>query len=132
MIEAGLIDPILKVGNLESLRTFADVRDAVHAYFLCLSQDIPSGSIFNIGGTHTCTIKDMLEYLISISSHKGFEVVADPDRMRPIDADLQIPDTTYFRSLTGWEPNISFEKTMLDLLNYWRGRVSVQGSALQR
>jgi hypothetical protein len=60
----------------------------------------------------------MLESLISISSHKDFQVVSDPDRMRPIDAELQIPDTTSFRRLTGWEPDISFEKTMLDLLNY--------------
>jgi len=132
MIEAGLIDPVIQVGNLNSLRTFADVRDAVRAYFLCLTRDIPSGSVFNIGGTHTSTVGEMLDNLIALSSHETFSVQEDPNRMRPIDADLQVPDTSAFRNLTGWQPEISFEKTMNDLLEYWRERVSTVGSALQR
>lgn len=52
--------------------------------------------------------------------------------MRPIDADLQIPDTSAFQKLTGWKPEISFEKTLSDLLNYWRDKVLLLGSAIQR
>jgi GDP-mannose 4,6-dehydratase len=132
MIEAGLIDQTIKVGNLQSLRTFADVRDAVRAYYMCLSSPIPSGSVFNIGGTFTCTIGEMLNCLISMSSHTTFKVMEDPHRIRPIDADLQIPDTSAFKNLTGWKPEISFEKTMSDLLNYWRDKISSLGSAIQR
>ena len=53
----------------------------------------------------------------------GIKIVIDPERLRPIDADLQVPDCSKFKNHTGWEPEISYEKTMNDLLNYWRGRV---------
>jgi GDP-D-mannose dehydratase len=66
----------------------------------------------------------MLLHLISLSTHGNIEVQTDPERLRPIDADLQVPDTTKFRAHTGWEPVIKFEKTMQDLLDYWRDRVA--------
>ncbi len=65
----------------------------------------------------------MLNYLISISTRNDITVEVDPDRLRPIDADLQIPDTTKFKKHTGWEPQIPFEKTMQDLLDYWRKQI---------
>lgn len=123
MIEIGSIPPIVKVGNLDSMRTFADVRDAVKAYYLAVTSDLPAGSVYNIGGTHSCTVKEMLEKLISLSTTKGIKIEEDPERLRPIDADLQIPDTAHFRSATGWQPNIPFERTITDLLNYWRDKV---------
>lgn len=123
MIEAGLIPPVVKTGNLESLRTFADVRDAVRAYHMLLTVNPIAGAYYNIGGTYTCTIGDMLKTLLSMSTAKGIRVETDPERLRPIDADLQVPNTAKFRSVTGWEPVIPFETTMRDLLEYWRGRV---------
>ena len=65
----------------------------------------------------------MLDYLLSLSTVKNIIVEVDPDRLRPIDADLQVPDTKKFQAHTGWSPEIPFEKTMNDLLNYWRERV---------
>ena len=124
MIEAGQIPPVLKVGNLDSLRTWADVRDAVRAYYLLVTVNPIAGESYNIGGTYSCTIRQMLDYLLSISSRKDIRVEVDSQRLRPIDADLQVPDTSKFHRHTGWEPEISFEKTMTDLLEYWRGRVS--------
>lgn len=127
MIEKGLIPPVVKVGNLQSLRTFADVRDAVRAYHLLLTHNPIAGEYYNIGGTYTCTIGEMLDYLISLSNAKDkikMEVAIDPERLRPIDADLQVPDTTKFTNHTGWVPVIPFEKTMFDLLEYWRDRVA--------
>ncbi len=124
MIEQNLIPPIVKTGNLDSLRTFADVRDAVKAYYMLVTMNPISGEYYNIGGTHTCSIKEMLDYLISISTFKDkIKVETDPERLRPIDADLQVPNTKKFQDHTGWKPEISFEKTMLDLLNYWRDKV---------
>ncbi len=122
MIEAGLIPPVVKVGNLNSLRTWADVRDAVRAYFLLVTADPTPGEYYNIGGAYTCTIRDMLDYLISQSS-VDIKVEVEKDRLRPIDADLQVPDTSKFKSHTGWEPEINFEKTMDDLLEFWRSKV---------
>lgn len=123
MIEIGEIPPVVKTGNLDSLRTWADVRDAVHAYFLLVTVDPEPGEYYNIGGTYTCSVKDMLNTLISMSTFKSIDVETDPERLRPIDADLQVPNTEKFKLKTGWEPKITFETTMADLLNYWRERV---------
>jgi GDPmannose 4,6-dehydratase len=123
MIEAGLIPPIVKTGNLDSLRTFADVRDAVRAYYLLVTVNPKPAAYYNIGGTYTCSIADMLKTLLSMSTVKDIKVETDPERLRPIDADLQVPNTTKFKDVTGWEPVIPFEQTMSDLLQYWRDRV---------
>jgi GDPmannose 4,6-dehydratase len=124
LMESGNIDPIIYVGNLNSLRTWSDVRDAVRAYYLLLTESPIAGEYYNIGGTTTKTIKEMLEFLISQSSLRDkIEVRVDKDRLRPIDADLQVPDTSKFYNHTGWKPEINFEKTMIDLLDYWREKV---------
>jgi GDP-mannose 4,6-dehydratase len=123
LIEAGKIPPVLKVGNLDSLRTWADVRDAVRAYFMLVTVNPIAGSYYNIGGAFTCSVREMLEKLLSYSTVKNIQVETDPERLRPIDADLQVPDTRKFEQHTGWKPAIGFEQTMQDLLNYWRHRV---------
>ena len=128
MIEAGLQEPTIYVGNLDSLRTYADVRDAVEAYFLLVTENPIGGEYYNIGGEYTCKIGDMLNYLISQSTVKNIKVEVDEDRLRPIDADLQLPSTEKFTKHTGWMPEISFEKTMNDLLNYWRNKVAKNGN----
>ena len=125
MIEAGLIEPKVMVGNLDSLRTYADVRDAVRAYFMLVTVDPIPGEYYNIGGSYTCTVGDTLHTLMSFSPKKDeIKIVTDPERLRPIDADLQIPDCSKFKAHTGWEPEIPYEKTMKDLLDYWRKRVN--------
>jgi GDPmannose 4,6-dehydratase len=123
MIEAGMLPPVLKVGNLDSLRTWSDVRDAVRAYYMLVTKNPTAGEYYNIGGTFSCTVREMLDYLLSQSTVENIKVEVDPDRLRPIDADLQVPDTKKFQAHTGWSPEIPFEKTMNDLLNYWRERV---------
>jgi GDP-mannose 4,6-dehydratase len=132
MIETGQIPPVLKVGNLDSLRTWSDVRDAVRAYYLLLTVNPQPGAYYNIGGTYSCTVGKMLDHLLSSSSAKGIKVEVDPARLRPIDADLQVPDTRKFQQHTGWKPEIPFEKTMRDLLDYWRARVAAGGKFLTR
>lgn len=132
MIENGLQEPKIYVGNLESLRTYADVRDAVKAYYMLVTINPTSGEYYNIGGSYTCKISDMLNYLISKSTVNNIDIVVDPDRLRPIDADLQIPDTSKFRNHTGWEPSIPFTKTMDDLLEYWRDKIKNGRKFLKR
>ena len=125
MIEAGLIEPKVKVGNLKSLRTYADVRDAVRAYYMLVTKDPIPGEYYNIGGSYTCEVGDTLNTLISYSNKKDeIKVEVDTERLRPIDADLQVPDCRKFKAHTGWEPQIPFETTMQDLLNYWRKRIN--------
>ena len=128
LIEANLIPPVIKVGNLDSLRTVADVRDAVRAYFMLVTVKPDAGAYYNIGGTHSCTVGDILDMLLSFSERKSeIRIETDPDRLRPIDADLQVPDTRKFTQHTGWAPQIPFKQTMRDLLDYWRERVARDG-----
>ncbi|MCI2105454.1 MAG: GDP-mannose 4,6-dehydratase [Intestinimonas sp.] len=133
MIEKGLISPVVKVGNLKSLRTYADVRDAVRAYYMLVTVSPIAGAYYNIGGSHTCEVGDTLHTLLSYSPMKDeIKIETDPERLRPIDADLQVPDCRKFKAHTGWEPQISFETTMHDLLDYWRERLSRGNNFLTR
>ncbi len=133
MIESGQIPPEVHVGNLDSLRTYADVRDAVRAYYMLVTVNPVAGEYYNIGGSHTCTVGETLRTLISMSVRKDeISIVVDEERLRPIDADLQVPDCRKFKEHTGWEPEIPFEKTMEDLLEYWRCRITLGGKFLTR
>jgi GDPmannose 4,6-dehydratase len=133
MIEQGLIPPVVKTGNLQSMRTWADVRDAVRAYYMLVTVNPIPGAYYNIGGSFSCSVEDMLKHLISISTMRdSISVETEQARLRPLDADLQVPDTTKFRTHTGWQPEITFEKTMQDLLDYWRERVKSGTSRLVR
>ena len=132
MIEAGLQEPKIYVGNLQSLRTYADVRDAVRAYYLLVTQNPIPGEYYNIGGDHTCTVEETLYHLIRLSKAPTIDVIVDKDRLRPIDADLQLPDCSKFKQHTGWKPEIPYETTMLDLLNYWRNKVKNGRKFLKR
>jgi len=132
LIENGLKEPVIKVGNLDSMRTWSDVRDAVRAYYMLVTINPTSGEFYNIGGTYSCTVREMLNYLLSISTVKEIKIEIDPERLRPIDADLQIPDTSKFTNHTSWRPEIGFEQTMNDLLNYWRDKVKKRGVFLER
>ena len=132
MIEQGLIPPVVKAGNLKSLRTWSDVRDAVRAYYLLLTVNPIPGEYYNIGGTYSCTVGEMLDYLLSISTRQDISVETEESRLRPLDADLQLPDTTKFMQHSGWQPEIPFEKTMQDLLDYWRDRVQSGRTFLTR
>ena len=124
LAEAGKIDPIIRVGNLNSMRTIADVRDAVRAYHMLVTINPISGEYYNIGGSHSCTIEKILNDLINMSPLKSkLKIEVDLDRIRPIDADLQVPDTSKFKKHTGWQPEIPYEKTISDLLDYWRVKV---------
>jgi len=118
-IEKKIREPIVYVGNLDSVRTFADARDTVEAYWLLMNMCEP-GDVYNIGGKVTMTIKEMLNKLIQLSKVNDIKVVVDQKRLRPSDVTLQIPCIDKFQKITGWEPKILFNTTLKDMLNYWR------------
>jgi GDP-mannose 4,6-dehydratase len=123
-IEAGLQEPVVRVGNLQSVRTFADVRDTVRAYWL-LAEKCPPGEVYNIGGDITMTIREMLDQLLAMTNFKGkIEVRQDPALIRPADVTLQIPSSEKFKAATGWKPEIPYRQTLLDMLNYWRSEIA--------
>ena len=125
MIENKIIPPKIKVGNLKSLRTIADVRDAVNAYYMLVTKNPKPGEAYNIGGSYSCEVGDILYHLIKISKCKKnkIEIIEDPKRLRKIDADLQVPNVNKFKKHTGWKPVYKFEDTMSDLLEFWRAQV---------
>jgi len=104
----------------------------VRAYYMLLTVNPISGEYYNIGGDYTCKVGEMLDYLVSISKVENIKIELDKTRLRPIDADLQVPDTSKFREHTGWKSEISFEQTMADLLNYWRKKISLGRNYLIR
>ncbi len=117
------IDGFVKVGNLDSVRTFSDVRDAVEAYWILLEKCRP-GEVYNIGGDDTMTVGQMLEILKKKSTVKITHRI-DKTLLRPSDVTLQIPDSSKFRKETGWKPKFKVEQTMEDLLNYYRKQINV-------
>lgn len=118
-IEAGRQEPVIKVGNLDSVRTFSDVRDAVRAYWLLVNHCEP-GEVYNIGGAETMTIREMLDRLVALSRRQDIEIRVDPARLRPSDVTLQIPCIDKFQAATGWKAEIPFQQTLEDSLDYWR------------
>ena len=111
-------EPVIHVGNLNASRDFTDVRDVVRAYVLA-TEKCDYGEAYNICSGKTWKISDMLNLLLSMSQKK-IEVKQDPARMRPSDVEILLGDSTKFRQKTGWKPEIPFETTMKDLLDYWR------------
>lgn len=128
LIEAGYQEPIIKVGNLESTRTFQDCRDAIRAYYLLSLESekgkVPCGEAFNIAGEEAFKLPEVIEILLSFSTKKRIQIQADSERFRPIDADYQMFDNTKIKSFIDWKPEIPARKMFEDLLNHWRKEIA--------
>jgi len=120
-IEKGRREPEILVGNLEAERDYTDVRDMVRGYLLALEKGEP-GEVYNICSGKAVKIKKVLDTLITFSKVK-VEIKKDASRMRPSDVPILLGDNSKFVKKTGWRPKISFEKTMKDLLTYWREKL---------
>lgn len=120
-IEKGKQEPVIRVGNLEAERDWTDVRDMVKAYLLSVEKCEP-GDVYNICSGNRVKISHMLDILLGYSKVK-VEIKQDPARMRPSEVPVLVGDNSKFRKQTGWKPSIPFEKTMKDLLDYWRERI---------
>lgn len=120
-IEAGLIPPIIYVGNLNAARDFSDVRDVVRAYGLLLQHGI-SGETYNVGSGHAITIRSILDRVLA-QSKVTIEVQVDESKFRPIDIPIIEADITKLHACTGWKPELSIDDSIQDVLNYWRAIV---------
>jgi GDP-4-dehydro-6-deoxy-D-mannose reductase len=122
LIKAGRSEPIIEVGNLEARRDFTDVRDMVRAYWLAAAQATP-GEVYNIASGTAITIRELLDRLIALTGVE-VEVRQDPKRMRPSDVQILVGDSSKFRDETGWKPEIPFDQTLKDVVDYWSDRVA--------
>lgn len=120
-IEKGLTEPVVYVGNLDAIRDYTDVRDMVRAYYLAVLKCRP-GEAYNIATGKGWKIKDVLNTLVEMSKVK-IKILLDKNRMRPSDVEVLIGDAGKFKKETSWKPEIPFEKTLADLLDYWREKV---------
>jgi len=114
--------PEVLVGNLQAFRDFTDVRDMVKAYWLALEKCKP-GEVYNICSEKAWKMQDVLDKIISLSNIKNIKVREDAERLRPSDVPRLVGDCSKFRKQTGWKTQIPYEKTLEDLLNYWRQKV---------
>lgn len=120
-IERGLREPVIHVGNLDAQRDFTDVRDMVRAYWLALEHCEP-GEVYNIASGTCYPINQVLTMLLTRST-AAITVKQDPLRLRPSDVPILLGDHSKFTAATGWQPEIPFEKTLDDILDYWRARI---------
>ncbi len=119
--ELGLGPNVVKVGNLKARRDFTDVRDIVRAYWLALTVGSP-GEVYNLGSGQSRQIAEVLDVLVAKST-VPISVEVDPERLRPMDVPDMVCDASRFRQLTGWQPVVSFEQSLTDLLDYWRAKL---------
>ena len=119
-IEKGRRPPAVNVGNLEAKRDFTDVRDMVRAYWLALEK-CDAGEAYNICTGRAWSIREVVDLLLGMSTIP-IQVRPDASRLRPSDVPILLGDNTKFVKATGWKPEIPFEQTLRDMLDYWRAR----------
>ena len=119
--EAGLREPVMWVGNLAAERDFSDVRDIVRGYEMVARLGDP-GEVYNLGSERAYAIRDILSMLLEMS-RVAVRVESDPTRMRPSDVPVMVSDCAKVRDCTNWAPEIPIERTLRDVLDYWRARV---------
>ena len=136
LIESGLQEKKIYVGNLDSLRTFQDARDAVRAYYLLLDaldkKTFQRGECFNIAGDEIFQLKEIIDILLEFSTVSDIKIEQDPDRLRPLDADYQLFDNSKIKNTIDWKPELSVRDMLLDLLNHWRDQISKGNIPLSR
>jgi len=120
-IEAGLGDPVLRVGNLSARRDLSDVRDVARAYRLILERG-RSGSTYNVCSGEAHAIQEVVDGLCARAA-VDVRVEVDPSLYRPNDTPLVVGSHAALTADTGWEPTVPFDRMLDDLLDYWRGQV---------
>ena len=120
-IEAGLKEPVIKVGNLSARRDFSDVRDVVRAYVELMEKG-KAGETYNVGSGNAVEIRKILD-MILCRSKKEIRVEVEPSRMRPVDVPVIEADISKLKTCTGWKQKITLEETIQDTLEYWRQKL---------
>jgi GDP-4-dehydro-6-deoxy-D-mannose reductase len=126
LIEAGLAPPILFVGNLQARRDLTDVRDTVRAYTVVMKRGEP-GRPYNVCSGQAYAIADLLDQLVALARVE-VTIRIDPDRLRPNDVPTVLGDPTRCARELAWRPEIPLNRTLEDLLNYWRSVVTRHGT----
>jgi GDP-4-dehydro-6-deoxy-D-mannose reductase len=120
LIERRTLEPVIRIGNTSAKRDVSDVRDVVRAYETLLDRGTP-GTIYNVASGVGRSVQQILDALIA-RSKVPVRIEVDPTRLRSSDPPMLVGDATRLREATGWQPEIPFERTIEDLLAYWRAQ----------
>lgn len=123
LAEVGRSEPVVRTGNLEGRREFGDVRDVVRAYRLALEKGQP-GDAYNVATGRAYRLGDVLDRLIAMSS-VDIRTETDPKKLRPVDFPVLYGNASKLAGATGWKPTYDLDRTLADVLEYWRGEVRV-------
>ena len=121
-IERGIREPVIAVGNLKNRRDYTDVRDIVRGYWLLLEKG-EAGEVYNLCSGRAWVIHEILDFLLGEARVPGITVREEAARLRPSDVPVLRGDATKAQAAVGWRPEIPFEQTLRDILDYWRQRV---------
>lgn len=121
LIERGEIEATIRIGNLEAQRDITDVRDVARAYLDLMDRGSAS-AVYNIASGTTRTMRSVLDALVA-RAHVPVSIAVDPALMRPNDTPILLGDASKLRAATGWHPQVPFERTLDDLLAYWRAHL---------
>jgi GDP-4-dehydro-6-deoxy-D-mannose reductase len=121
LIEAGKQPAEVRVGDLTTERDFSDVRDIVRGYYLALTQGEP-GEVYNLGSERACSIRQILDTLIRLAD-RPVTVMQEPSRLRTFNVPRLLSDCRKIRERTGWRADIPLERSLTDVMNYWREQV---------
>lgn len=104
---------VVEVGNLDVERDYTDIRDIVRAYRLILEGE-NSATIYNIGSGRTYTMRELLEYIISLSSQE-IEIKVNPELVRPVDSQRICCDYSKIKNELGWSPEYDIKDTLVEM-----------------
>jgi len=115
----GKQEKVLRIGNLDTIRSVTDVRDIANAFFLVMTNPTTSGKVYNVCGGVPLKMRYYTDKLLELSGLTDVEQRIDQKLWRPIDIQYQDGDSTRIREELGWEPKYTIDKTLEDLLQYW-------------
>ena len=125
-IIAGKQEPVIKVGNLECIRSVMDVRDVVDVYeqlmMRAISGEVPSAEVYHVSGGIPMKIGDYLNKMTNMFNIEP-RIEVDQSLYRNIDIPVQIPNSDKVRNFLGWKPKIPIDQTLADLVKYWLEKV---------
>jgi GDP-4-dehydro-6-deoxy-D-mannose reductase len=124
LIEGGRLEPVIRVGNLETSRDFTDVRDTVRAYKALVERGEP-GRVYNVCSGRPMRVRALLDGLVAQSTVR-VSIDVDPEKFRPNDTPVIVGDPGRLMNELGWAPRVPMEQTLRDLLDYWRNEVRRQ------
>ena len=125
LIESGMQEAVIRVGNLEAKRDFTDVRDVVHAYVL-LAERGQAGETYNVGSGHAVSIGDVLKLVLKQSAAE-IQVEVNEEKLRPVDVPVMEADVRKVWRDVGWKAQIQLEQTIGDMMEYWRSVIGSKG-----